>query len=79
MDKTTEKTLKKSLKLHARALGLPDGASELFIEHTITNVKKSLKTKKVITESDLNRLVARELKKFNADLAYVYQNCDKII
>jgi hypothetical protein len=33
----------------------------------------------VITKADFERMVARELKKYNADFAYVYQNRDKII
>ena len=37
------------------------------------------KKKKIITKRDLERTVVAELKKYNADLAYVYQNRDKII
>jgi hypothetical protein len=32
-----------------------------------------------VTESDLRRQIVKELKKLNADLAYAYQNHDKII
>jgi hypothetical protein len=74
-----EKDLKKLLKTDAKALGIPSGAAEIFIERTLKSVEKSLKSKDLITESDLTRLVVRELKKYHADLAYVYQNRDKII
>ncbi|MBQ3470153.1 hypothetical protein IJH23_00325 [Candidatus Saccharibacteria bacterium] len=74
-----EKDLKKLLKTDAKALGIPSGAAEIFIERTLKSIEKSLKSKDLITESDLTRLVVRELKKYHADLAYVYQNRDKIV
>ena len=79
MDKATEKSLEKLLKLHARGLGIPDGSAELFITKTLAAVKKSLKGKSVITAADLKRLVAKELKKYNRDFAYVYEKYDTII
>ncbi len=79
MDSNTEKELRKELKIHARALRIPVGAAESFIDATIKVVKNNLKKKTVITRADLDRLVVKELKKYNADFAYVYQNRDKII
>ena len=79
MDDTSLKKLQQNLKIHAHALGLPEGSTESFVSETLKSVKKSLKDKTIITEADLTRLVARELKKYHADLAYVYKNHDKII
>lgn len=79
MDDKTLKALRAELKLHARALDIPPGAADVFIENTIKAVQKSLKHKSVITTSDLTRTVSRELKKYNQDLAYVYQKYDTII
>ena len=79
MENFDEKALIKTLKADARALDIPAGAAEAFINETLKNLKKTLKTKKIITEADLTRLISRELKKYNADLAYVYENRDKII
>ena len=79
MDDRLEKKLRRELKIHAHALSIPDGAAESFIDETIKTVKRHLKNKAVITEAELTRLVARELKKYHADLAYVYKNHDKII
>lgn len=73
------KTITKSLKSDARALGIPAGAAESFIAYTLRNVQKSLRHKKLITDQDLKRAIVKELKKFNADFAYVYENRDKII
>ncbi|MBR0465627.1 hypothetical protein IJJ02_02470 [Candidatus Saccharibacteria bacterium] len=69
----------KDLKIDARAVGIPEGAAESFIERTMKDAKKSLKNRSVITEKDLSRVILKELKKYNADLAYVYENRDKII
>ena len=39
----------------------------------------ALKGKKIITEKDLELALARELAKYNPDLAYVNKNRDTII
>lgn len=72
-------TITENLKIDARGLGIPDGAAEIFINHTLKNLKKTLKSKSLITENDLNRFIAKELKKYHTDFAYVYQNRDTII
>ena len=79
MDSKTKQNLKKELSLHARAIGLEPGAADSFITVTLRSVQKSLKSKSTITSADLDRLVIKELKKYNSDLAYVYEIRDKII
>ena len=74
-----ETTITKDLRIDACAVGVPEGAAETFIAHTMKAVKKSLKNRSIITENDLHRTILKELKKYNADLAYVYENRDKII
>ena len=69
----------KDLKIDARAVDIPEGAAESLIERTMKDAKKSLKNRSVITEKDLSRVILKELNKYNADLAYVYENRDKII
>lgn len=71
--------LKKELKIHAKALHIPPGAANVFIEKSLTDTQASLKSKKIITDQDLTRAIAKELKKYHADFAYVYKNRDKII
>ena len=73
------KNTEKILKLHAKGLGIPSGAAEDFIKKSLKDAKKSLAKKTIITDADLTRAVTRELKKYDKDLAYVYQNCDIII
>ena len=79
MKKFNEAEIKKDLKIDAHALGIPIGAAEIFINRTLKDAKKTLKNKSIITEKDLERAITKELKKYHADLAYVYQNRDTII
>ncbi len=74
-----EKTLRKELKFHARGLEIPEGAADIFIDRAVSAAKKTLSKKSIITDGDLIRAVAKELKKYNPDLAYVYEIYDKII
>lgn len=71
--------LAKELHHDARAIGIPPGAAEDFIKHVVKGVEQSFRHQKIITEADLKRAVVKELKKYHADFAYVYQNRDKII
>lgn len=74
-----QEVFRKDLKLEAKALGVPSGAADVFIEKTLEETAKKISKKKIITKKDLERIIASELKKYNADLAYVYQIRDKII
>lgn len=74
-----ESKVKKSLKIHAKALNIPSGAAETFIDEALKSAQTTLKSKNTITEADLTRTIAKALKKYHKDFAYVYQNRDKII
>ena len=76
---TYEKSLEKDLRTTARALRIPEGSAEIFISRTIRGVKKTLKGKSIITKADLTRAVIKELQKYHADFAYVYEIRDIII
>ena len=73
------KKIKKSIKIDAKGVGIPAGAAEIFADKAVQAAQKALKTKSIITEQDLTLAVSKELAKYNADLAYVYKNRDKII
>ena len=76
---STKKSITKTLLFHARGLDIPDGAAEDFIKKALAAVEKSLTKKSVITEKELTVKLVKELKRYNTDLAYVYENYDKII
>ena len=79
MEKYSRSELEKSLKIDAKALGIPAGSAEIFIKKTLDAVENSLGTKEIITERDLKSAIVKELKKYHKDFAYVYQNRDKIV
>ena len=72
-------SLLKDIRTEAKALGIPSGAAESFAEMVVSQVQETIKDKKIITQNDLIRETAKELKKYNPDLAYVYKNRGKII
>lgn len=79
MSTLNPKTLTKELKIDAKAIGIPPGAAEVFIKRTVADAIAALEKKPIVTDQDLKKAVVKELKKYNADLAYVYGNRDKII
>ena len=79
MNELDYEKIKKDLEIDARAVGIPSGAADVFIDKSLASAKKSLKSKKIITEKSLKVAILKELKKYNADFAYVYENRDKII
>ena len=79
MQDYNRRELAKSLKIDAKGLGIPSGAAEVFIEKTLNAVEKNFRHKKIVTERDIKGVIVKELKKYNKDFAYIYQNRDKII
>ena len=73
------KDIESILKSHARALDVPAGSAEIFIKKSLNSAAKTLNKHKITTDADIIRTVSKELAKYNADLAYVYENYDKII
>lgn len=74
-----ENQLRKTLKRDAKALGIAPGAANIFIDKALESTIAAVNKKRIITEHDLTRILVKELKKYHHDLAYVYQNRDKII
>ena len=71
--------VRRELELHARALEIPEGAAEVFIDKAMVETEKALARKKIITQQDLSSAVSKVLKKYHGDFAYVYKNRDKIV
>ncbi|MBR3122278.1 hypothetical protein IKF28_02420 [Candidatus Saccharibacteria bacterium] len=69
----------KELKIDAKGLGIPTGAADAFIKKAISDALKNLQKKSIVTELDVKKAIVKELKKYHADLAYVFENRDKII
>ena len=80
----TKKSFEKSdlideLRRESKSVGIPAGSAELIIRKVIEGICPWLEERNMITKSDLEWVVSRELDKYNADLAYIYRNRDKII
>lgn len=71
--------LQESLQADAKALDIPTGSAQIFIKKAVEDAEKSLSSQKNVTRKSLDRALIKELKKYHQDLAYVYQNRDKII
>lgn len=63
----------------ARVLGLHRGAAEMIAERVYNEMRVWLDARGAVTKSDLNREIAKKIKKYHADLSYLYENRGKII
>lgn len=67
------------LKASARALDLPEGSIEPIIRRVVESVLVWLNNRDIVTKSDLERVVSRELGKYSDDLRVLYENQNKFI
>ena len=79
MIELNEDKIKHELEIDAKALGIPSGSAEVFINRTLKVTFKKLQHKTIVTEKDVKEIIFKELSKYHKDFAYVYKNRDKII
>ena len=77
--KFSKKKLREDILREARVLGLHSGAAEMMTDKVVEAIEKWAKKRTALTQGDLDRATAKEIKKYHADLAYVYENRGKII
>ncbi len=75
----SQEELKLAIMCEAKALSFSLPIAEMIAGNTAGAVAQWVMKRPAITEDDLNRRVAKEIAKYNDDLAYVYQNRGKII
>lgn len=63
----------------AKSIGIRNGGAEIIAEKTASKIYDWAKKRSEITETDLNLKLANELKKYNADLAYLFEEKGKIL
>ncbi len=73
------KTLESQLMRDAKAVGLSKDSVALITKRVSREIAKWVEDKEVITKDDLYRKIAKETRQYSQDLAYVYENRDKII
>lgn len=77
--KFSQKRLKDDIMREAKVLGMHMGTAELIAKKVVLKTKKWMDGRGTVTEDDLNRVVSRELSKYNKDLEFMYKNRGKII
>lgn len=75
----SEEKLRAEIVAEAKILKIPESTAEIIAAKTAVEVAKWVTKRAAVTIDDVNRRVALEIVKYNSDLAYVYQNRDKII
>ena len=77
--KLSKKKIHEDIKREAKVLGLHAGTAEIIADKVTERVVAWGKKRSTVTEEDLNDKLAKEIKKFNEDLAYLFESKDKII
>lgn len=81
--KTTTKFSRRALENEiieeGRSLYISEEATAPFAKKVATEVATWVKKRGKVTESDVNIKVAKSIKKYSKDLAFIYENRDKII
>lgn len=75
----SEKQLISDLKKEANVLNLEQGAAELIAKEVTKKVSQWVADKTTITQSDLDRKIITEVRKYNKDLAFILGERNKII
>ena len=75
----SETQLREDLRREARVLSMHPGAADLIAGEVIEKLEKWLEDKPTITQSDLDRRIVLEVKKYNKDLAFILGERNKLI
>jgi hypothetical protein len=71
--------IKQSVLRNARSIKVPQGWAEQIAERVACAIDKWIADKELVTEDDIRLEMIKELEPLNPDLAFAYQNHDKII
>jgi hypothetical protein len=77
--KLSKKKVHENIKREAKVLGMHAGTAEIIADKVTEKIMKWSEKRSMITEEDLNARLAKELKKYNEDLAYLFESKGKII
>ena len=75
----SEEQLREDLRREARVLNIHQGAAGLIAGEVAAKLEKWLEDKPTITQSDLDRRIVMEVKKYNKDLAFILGERNKLI
>ena len=77
--KLTDERIYQEIMREAKVLNMQAGAAEIIAKKVTEAIIKWGKNRAAVTVVDLNQRLAKETKKFNADLAYLFESKNKII
>jgi len=77
--KLTDERIYQEIMREAKVLNMQAGAAEIIAKKVTEAIIKWGKNRAAVTEVDLNQRLAKETKKFNTDLAYLFESKNKII
>lgn len=77
--KLSKSKLHEEIKREAKVLGIHPGTAEIIADKVVEKIMTWSKKRSMITEEDLYARLAKEIKKYNEDLAYLFESKDKII
>ena len=77
--KLSKKKVHEDIKREAKVIGMHAGTAEIIADKVTEKVINWSKKRAMITEEDLNMRLAKEIKKYNEDLAYLFESRDKVI
>lgn len=75
----SEKSLVQEILQEAKTLRIHAGVAELVARRVSAQVANWAKTRRRVTQAELDTRVAKELSVYDPDLAFLYQNRGKII
>lgn len=77
--KFSEKALLKDILKEAKVLKISNETAGKYAKIVSGRVASWVDKRTTVTQPDINRQVAKEIKKYNKDLAFIYENKGKII
>lgn len=75
----SEEQLREDLRREARVLNIHQGAADLIAGEVAIKIEKWLEDKPTITQSDIDRRIVMEVKRYNKDLAFILGERNKLI
>lgn len=77
--KLSNSAIAKDILKEAKVLKISNETAEKYVKIVSEKVTTWAKKRATVTRLDINRQIAKEIKKYNKDLAFIYENKGKII
>lgn len=77
--KLSKSIITKDILKEAKVLKISNETAEKYVKIVSEKVTNWAEKRATVTKSDINRQIAKEIKKYNKDLAFIYENRGKII